>query len=41
LIEDSEKAKRMGSKIKSEMSVVFSKEKFTSELESLLIEVLT
>lgn len=41
LIENPQKAKSMGSKIRSAMSIVFSKEKFTSELESLLIEVLT
>ena len=41
LIENPQKAKSMGSKIRSAMLVVFSKEKFTSELESLLIEVLT
>lgn len=41
LIENPQSAKSMGSKIRSAMSVVYSKEKFTSELESLLIEVLT
>jgi len=41
LIEDSEKAKRMGSKIKSEMSTAFSKEKFTLDLETFLIDAMT
>ena len=41
LIENPQNAKSMGSKIRSAMSVMHSKEKFTSELESLLTEVLT
>jgi glycosyltransferase involved in cell wall biosynthesis len=41
LIENPQRAKSMGSKIQSEMSKAFSKEKFTSELDACILEVLT